>query len=193
MLRVRRAKFWMPKYPLSSNLLALLSGSFYGTAGPDKKGRHDVQLDEGSKQEETKKTRKRPPQGGAGRAGTRRKKRGREGGGGVPKWRSKPRDKISLCARTGAHGGPRRPTEAHRGLAQRIPSSRSHISRIPLSYFTRSPPSCSSHSSTLPWRLFEESLIFCYLAFSDPRFPPPFSDAQFSFSTLKNFIRLSIL
>jgi len=50
----------MPKYPLSSNLLALLSGSFYGTAGPDKKGRHDVRLDEGSKQEETKKTRKSP-------------------------------------------------------------------------------------------------------------------------------------
>lgn len=26
-------------YPLSSNLLALFSGSFYGTAGPDKKGK----------------------------------------------------------------------------------------------------------------------------------------------------------
>lgn len=54
----------MPKYPLSSNLLALFSGSFYGTAGPDKKGRHDVRPDEGSKQEETKKTRDRKEERG---------------------------------------------------------------------------------------------------------------------------------
>lgn len=135
MLRVRRAKFWMPKYPLSLNLLALLSGSFYGTADPDKKGRHDVRLDEGSKQEETKKTSRSPK-----RRRMRRKKRGREGGGGVPKWRSKQKDKISLCACTGAYGGP----------GQRIPSSRSHISRIPLSYFTAHPFPPSSLPSTLP-------------------------------------------
>jgi len=126
MLRVRRAKFWMLEDPLSSNLLALLSGSFYGTAGPDKKGRHDVRLDEGSTQEETKK-RREWTQGGAGWGERRRKKW--EGGGGVPKWRSKPRDKISLCVRMEAHGGP----------GQRIPSSRSHISRIPLSYFMLAP------------------------------------------------------
>jgi len=60
----------MPKDLLSSNLLALLSGSFYGTAGPDKKGRHDVRLDERSKQEEMKKTRMSPR-----RHRTRRKKK----------------------------------------------------------------------------------------------------------------------
>lgn len=128
----------MPKYPLSSNLLALLSGSFYGTAGPYKKGRHDVRLDEGSKQEETKKTRKSPK-----RRRTRRNEKEEAGegkaeveyqNGGVP------RDKISLCALTGAH----------RGLGQRIPSSRSHISRIPLSYFTARPLPRSSHLSTSP-------------------------------------------
>lgn len=73
----------MPKDPLSSNLLALLSGSFYGTAGPDKKGRHDVRLDEGSMQEETKKTRMSPR-----KRRTRRKKK-EEAGKGRRRWSTK--------------------------------------------------------------------------------------------------------
>lgn len=74
----------MPKYPLSSNLLALLSGSFYGTAGPDKKGRHDVLLDEGSKQEETKKTRKSPR-----RRRTRQEDEKKDAGVGRRRWSTK--------------------------------------------------------------------------------------------------------
>lgn len=38
-------RFWMLEYPLSSNLLALFSGSFYGTAGPDKKGKRSKRTD----------------------------------------------------------------------------------------------------------------------------------------------------
>lgn len=65
------------------------------------------------------------------------------------------RDKISLCARAGAPGG------------QRIPSFRSHISRIPLSYFTPPPPPPS------PFGPFGLSLIFCSLTFRPPRSRSP--------------------
>lgn len=99
---------------------------------------------------------------------TQRYRTKRAGGGGVPKWRSKPRDKISLCART----------RAHTGLRQRIPSSRSHISRIPLSYFTARPPSPTlflpvspRRAKTLEWKA-RASLIFLLSRFSDPRFYP---------------------
>jgi len=57
------------------------------------------------------------------------------------------RDKISLCARTGAHGGPRGPNA---GPGQRISSSRSHISRIPLSYFILLAPSPAPGTAVPP-------------------------------------------
>lgn len=50
---------------------------------------------------------------------------------------------------------------------QRIPSFRSHISRIPLSYFTPPPPPPS------PFGPFGLSLIFCSLTFRPPRSRSP--------------------
>lgn len=60
----------MPEYPLSSNLLALFSGSFYGTAGPDKKGgeaRRRVEARRGEKR-----TRKREREGEVDKENRRR-------------------------------------------------------------------------------------------------------------------------
>lgn len=60
-----------------------------------------------------------------------------------------------------------------RGPGQRIPSFRSHISRIPLSYFTAwpltlSPPLPLLRSFPTTFASFDLSLIFCSLAFRDP-------------------------
>lgn len=171
----------MPKYPLSSNLLALLSGSFYGTADPrqERKARRTARRRVEARRDE--KDEKKP--GEVGRGETRRKKRGREGGGGVPKWRSKPRDKISLCVRTEAHTGARGNGSRRLGLIFR--ESRYHILLLP-----PPPPSPLPSSfillsylakvSYLAKEDLKESLIFCYLAFSDP---PPISIAQLFQST----------
>lgn len=74
-----------PEYPLSSNLLALFSGSFYGTAGPDKKGKRSERAGGATKQGGRRKRDER-----SGESPKEREKDGGargEGGGGVPKWR----------------------------------------------------------------------------------------------------------
>jgi len=122
----------MPKYPLSSKLLALFSGSFYGTAGPgqERKTRRKARRRAVARRDE------KDERGSSRRDVERRDGRGK--GEKVEYRNGGARDKISLCARTGAHGGPQRPNA---GPGQRISSSRSHISRIPLSYFILLAPS----------------------------------------------------
>lgn len=105
-------------YPLSSNLLALFSGSFYGTPGSpetrkesadrprpttEQQGEKEarrfeerqpaLQQPEEEEEEERKKRKKREKSSG----GERRRWR-------IPKWRRPVQDKISLCARAQGPG-----------------------------------------------------------------------------------------
>jgi len=133
----------MPKYPLSSKLLALFSGSFYGTAGPgqERKTRRKARRRAVARRDE--KDERGSSRRDVERRDGRRTGRGKGGGeGGVPKRRSEGQDKP-LCP----HGGPRGPNA---GPWQRISSSRSHISRIPLSYFILLAPSPAPGTTVPP-------------------------------------------
>lgn len=169
----------MPGYPLSSNLLALFSGSFYGTPGPptrkesaangptepttEQQGekearrfeeRHQPLLQQPEEEEEG--------EGRRGRNRRRRRRRRRGSGGERRRWstkmaaaRSSPgQDKpLCPCRGPGAKGSPRF------GLIFR--ESRYHILLVaPLPLLP-------------PLGPFGLSLIFCSLTFRPPPRPPP--------------------
>lgn len=143
----------MPEYPLSSNLLALLSGSFYGTAGTrqERKARRRVGARRDEKDEKELEKVENERRDETQKRGRRRRS--------TKMAECKPRDKISLCAR--ARGPTRAP--GHVVLV-------SYFANPAIIFYTApSPPTPVMPGLASRAR---ESLIFLLSHFSDPRFPP---------------------
>lgn len=166
----------MPEYPLSSNLLALLSGSFYGTAGTQQERKaRSKRRDEERKKTEKELEKVENDEEQDAEAGEVRVEMEYQNGG-----ESKPRDKISLCA-------PR--TGARRGNVVLV----SYFANPAIIFYTAPPAPPSSTRLTRYIRGSENLSFFCYLTFRILDFPfSPVFSGYGSSSVLKDSIRPTI-